>query len=158
LTRNRDKIVRVVLLGLVVGLSAGGCAKGQGAMTSPHDAQQAAIRLLEESERQADLAWPTTPSPSAERCESGVRFGYYVPVKVETDTKQLAETFQRFWESKGLTVSPSETDFGQRRGILYSATADKEGAPSAAYQISDTTVVIRVVSQCAEGSLDDYEQ
>lgn len=72
--------------------------------------------------------------------------------------KQIATAFQRFWESEGLTVSASTTDFGEKRGILYSATADKAGAASAAYQVSNTTVVVRVLSPCAAGSLDDHEE
>ncbi|MCY1694856.1 hypothetical protein [Curtobacterium sp. SL109] len=78
--------------------------------------------------------------------------------RIRTDAKQLATTFQRFWTAEGLTVSPSTTDFGEKRGILYSATADEAGAASAAYQVSNTTVAIRVLSPCAAGSLDDYEE
>jgi hypothetical protein len=116
------------------------------------------VQLLNDTEKQVDLAWPATPSPSAEQCEGGVRFGYSVTARIRTDAKQLATTFQRFWTDEGLTVSPSTTDFGEKRGILYSATADKAGAASAAYQVSNTTVVVRILSACAAGSLDDYEE
>jgi hypothetical protein len=127
-------------------------------MPTVDEAQRSALQLLRETEQQIDLDWPDTPSPSAEACESEVRFGYYVPVKTQTDAKALAETLQRFWRSKGLEVSPSETDFGGSDGILYSATADKDGAAGAAYQLSDAAVVIRITSPCAEGSADDYEE
>ena len=127
-------------------------------MSTPRDAQKAAVQLLNRTENQVDLPWPATPSPSAEQCEGGVRFGYYVTARIRTDAKQLATTFQRFWTAEGLTVSPSTTDFGDKRGILYSATADEAGAASAAYQVSNTTVAIRVLSPCAAGSLDDYEE
>jgi hypothetical protein len=56
-----------------------------------------------------------------------------VTARTRTDAKQLATTFQRFWKTQGLTVSPSTTDFGEKRGNLYSATADEAGAASAAY-------------------------
>lgn len=46
--------------------------------------------------------------------------------------KQIATAFQRFWESEGLTVSASTTDFREKGGIVCSATADKDQAASAA--------------------------
>ena len=158
MSSNRSKTGRLAVLTLIVGLGATACAAGQGAVSTPRDAQKAAVQLLNDTEKQADLAWPATPSPSAEQCEGGVQFGYYVTARTRTDAKQLATTFQRFWKTEGLTVSPSTTDFGEKRGILYSGTAEDPGAASAAYQVSNTTVVIRVLSPCAAVSLDDYEE
>ena len=127
-------------------------------MSTPRDAQNAAVQLLNDTEKQVDLAWPATPSPSAEQCEGGVRFRYYVTTRIRTDAKRVATTFERFWKAEGLTLSPSTTNFGEKRGILYSATADEAGAASAAYQVSNTTAVVRVLSPCVAGSLDDYEE
>jgi hypothetical protein len=158
MSSNRSKTGRLAVLTLIVGLGASACATGQGAMSTPRDAQQAAVQLMNDTEKQVDLAWPATPSPSAEQCEGGVRFGYYLTTRIRTDAKRVATTFERFWKAEGLTVSPSTTNFGEKRGILYSATADKAGAASAAYQVSNTTVVVRVLSPCAAGSLDDYEE
>lgn len=148
----------MIAVGAVIAGVLAGCAEGSGTMPTVDEAQRSALQLLRETEQQIDLDWPDTPSPSAEACESGVRFGYYVPVKTQTDAKALAETLQRFWKSKGLEVSPSQTDFGGNDGILYSATADESGAAGAAYQLSDTAVVIRTTSPCAEGSADNYEE
>ena len=158
MSSNPRKAGYLVVLTLIVGLGASACAARAGTTTTPRDAQDAAVQLLNDTEKQVALPWPVTPSPSAERCAGGIRFGYYVPVKVRADAKHLATTFQRFWESEGLTVSASTTDFSEKRGILYSATADRDGAASAAYQVSNTTVVIRVTSSCVAGSLDDYEE
>ncbi|MFJ3380297.1 hypothetical protein ACIPJ2_07795 [Curtobacterium sp. NPDC090217] len=148
----------VIAVGAVTAGVLAGCAEGSGRMPTAGQAQRSALQLLRETEQQIDLDWPDMPSPSAEACKGGVRFGYYVPVKSQTNAKALAKKLQRFWKSKGLDVSPSETDFGGNDGILYSATAEKSGAAGAAYQLSDAAVVIRITSPCAEGSADDYEE
>ena len=159
MSSNPRKAGYLVVLTLIVALGGSACASaGGGTTTTLRDAQKAAVQLLNDTEKQVALPWPVTPSPSAERCVGGVRLGYYVPVKVRADAKHIATTFQRFWESEGLTVSASTTDFGEKRGILYSATADEARAASAAYQVSKTTVAIRVTSSCVAGSLDDYEE
>ena len=87
-----------------------------------------------------------------------VGFGYFVSVKTATDARSVAQTFQRLWRSKGLTVDPSKTDFGGDGGILYSATADAIGAAGAAYQVNARSIVVRITSPCADGSVDDYAE
>lgn len=67
----------------------------------------------------------------------------------------MALTFQRLWRSEGLTVAPSKNDFGGDGGILYSATADAAGA---AYQVNARSIVVRITSPCADGSVDDYDE
>ncbi|MFS2075565.1 hypothetical protein ACEN9R_12335 [Curtobacterium sp. CT11-133] len=72
------------------------------------------MELLLKTEAAVDVPWPETPEPSAEKCPGGVRFGYFVPVKTETDARSVAQTFQRLWKSEGLTVEPSR----QRLSVL----------------------------------------
>ncbi|MFJ4297607.1 hypothetical protein [Curtobacterium sp. NPDC089689] len=77
-------------------------------------------------------------------------------MKTATDARSVAHTFQRLWRSEGLTVDPSKNDFGGDGGILYSATADAVGAAGAAYQVNTRSVVVRITSPCADGSVNDY--
>lgn len=128
------------------------------ALQPPEQARAAAVELLLKTQAAVDVPWPETPEPSAEKCPGGVRFGYFVPVKTETDARSVAQTFQRLWKSEGLTVEPSQKDFGGDGGILYSATADADGATGAAYQVNATSVVVRITSPCASGSVNDYDE
>jgi len=126
-------------------------------MHTPEDAKAEALQLLRKTEKAVDVSWPDTPEPTAEQCDDGVRFAYFLPVSVDNDAKATAKSLRQFWESDGLRVSPSETDFGAR-GTLYSATADRAGAAGAAYQISSTSVAVQVTSPCATGSVHDYDE
>jgi hypothetical protein len=101
------------------------------------------------------VPWPETPAPSAEPCSAGVRFDYFVPVMVKTDASSVAQTLRRLWRSEGLTVSSSQEDFGEARGVLYSATADAEGGAGAAHQVSATSVAVQITSPCVEGPPGD---
>ena len=122
---------RIGLVVLTVSLLAGGltaCAGGSQSMHTPDDAKaDASMQLLRKTEKVVDVSWPGTPEPTAEQCDDGVRFAYLVPVSVDNDAKATAKSLRQLWESEGLRVSPSETDFGTR-GTLYSATADRDGA------------------------------
>jgi hypothetical protein len=158
LTPSSRRGILAIVIGAVTAVALAGCAEGARELPTADEAKQSALQLLRETEEQVELDWPDTPSSSAEACQDGVRFGYYVPVRTQTDAKALAETLQHFWRSKGLEVSSSDTDFGGNDGILYSATADKSGAAGVAYQVSEAAVVIRVTSPCAEGSVDDFEE
>ncbi|MDT0234437.1 hypothetical protein [Curtobacterium sp. BRB10] len=133
------------------------CAGGSRSTHTPEDAKVEALQLLRKTEKAVDVSWPDTPEPTAEPCDDGVRFAYFVPVSVDNDAKATAESLRQFWESEGLRVSPSETDFGTR-GTLYSATADRDGAGGAAYQISSTSVAVQVTSPCATGSVHDQDE
>ena len=127
-------------------------------MQNSKDAQRDAIQFLRASERVVDVHWPDIPKPVAERCTGGVRFAYTVFVRADNDAKASAETLAAFWASEGLSVSPSETDFGGKGNRLYSATAERDSGPRAAYQISATSLAVEVRSGCAEGSIDDYDE
>ncbi|WP_139199179.1 hypothetical protein [Curtobacterium sp. MCBA15_013] len=148
----------VIVVAALVALGVTACAGGGQSMPTPKEAKAAAVELLLKTEAAVDVPWPETPEPSAEKCPGGVRFGYFVPVKTETDARSVAQTFQRLWKSEGLTVEPSQKDFGGEGGILYSATADADGAAGAAYQVNATSVVVRITSPCASGSVDDYDE
>ncbi|KTR04590.1 hypothetical protein [Curtobacterium luteum] len=127
-------------------------------MPSPIEAEASAVELLRKTEAAVDLPWPDTPEPSAEECPGGVGFSYFVSMKTATDARSVAQAFQRLWSSERLTVDPSENDLGGDGGILYSATADAFGAAGAAYQVNTRSVVVRITSPCAEGSIDDYDE
>lgn len=127
-------------------------------MPTPFEAKAAAVELLRKTEAAVDLPWPDTPEPSVEGCPGGVGFSYFVSMKTATDARSVAQTFQRLWSSEGLTVDPSKHDFGGDGGILYSATADHIGAAGAAYQVNARSIVVRITSPCAEGSIDDYDE
>lgn len=155
-TQQRNVLAVTTASLIIVGLTA--CAGGTQSMQTPEDAQTRAVQLLHESEQIVDEQWPETPKPVAERCDGGVRFQYTAIVRSDNDAKVNARALASFWESEGLSVSPSETDFGSDGNRLYSATADRDSGPRAAYQISATSLVVQVTSACAEGSLDDYDE
>jgi hypothetical protein len=71
---------------------------------------------------------------------------------VKTDASSVARALRRLWRLEGLTVSSSQEDFGEARGVLYSATADAKGGAGAAYQVSATSVAVQITSPCVEGS------
>lgn len=127
-------------------------------MQSPQDAQSDAVRFLRASEQVVDVRWPGTPKPVAERCNGGVRFAYTAIVTADNDAKANAKALADFWTSEALSVSPSETDVGRKGNRLYSATAERDSGPRAAYQISATSLAVEVTSGCAEGSIDDYDE
>lgn len=152
------KIGILIVMGALVTLGVTAC-RGEGQpLPTPIEAKAAAVELLRKTEAAVDVPWPDTPEPSAEECPGGVGFGYFVSVKTATDARSVAQTFQRLWRSKGLTVDPSKTDFGGDGGILYSATADAIGAAGAAYQVNARSIVVRITSPCADGSVDDYAE
>ncbi|MFJ4297603.1 hypothetical protein [Curtobacterium sp. NPDC089689] len=155
-TQQRSALVITMASVIIVGLTA--CAGGSQSMQTPKDAQTHAVQFLRESEQIVDVQWPETPKPVAERCDGGVRFQYTATVKSDNDAKANARALAAFWKSEGLSVSPSETDFGSSGNRLYSATADRDTGPRAAYQISATSLVVQVTSTCAEGSVDDHDE
>lgn len=153
--RAQRRIGILVVMGALVSVGLTACAGGDQPMPSPIEAKAAAVELLRQTEAAAELPWPDTPKPSAEKCQGGVAFSYFVSMKTATDGRSVAQTFQRLWSSEGLTVDPSKTDFGGDGGILYSATADAIGA---AYQVNARSIVVRITSPCADGSVDDYDE
>ncbi|VXA98491.1 conserved exported hypothetical protein [Curtobacterium sp. 8I-2] len=155
MAKRRIGLVVLTASLLTVGITA--CAGGSQSMHTPEDAKAEALQLLRKTEKAVDVSWPDTPEPTAEQCDDGVRFAYFLPVSVDNDAKATAKSLRQFWESEGLRVSPSETDFGAR-GTLYSATADRAGAAGAAYPISSTSVAVQVTSPCATGSVHDYDE
>ncbi|MEK6312189.1 MAG: hypothetical protein V4737_07415 [Curtobacterium sp.] len=100
-------------------------------MQSPKDARSDAVQFLRKSEQVVDVRWADTPGLVAERCDGGVRFDYTAVVTTD-NAKANAEALADFWKSEGLSVSPSETDFGSKGNRLYSATADRDSGPRAA--------------------------
>lgn len=148
----------VIAMGALVALGVSACAGGGQTMPSTKEAKAAAVDLLRKTEAVVDVQWPETPEPSAEKCPGGVRFGYFVAVKTEADARSVARTLQHLWKSEGLTVEPSQKDFGGEGGTLYSATADADGAAGAAYQVNATSIIVRITSPCAVGSVDDYDE
>lgn len=156
--RNRSTRTSALVLGTAAILSLFMLVGCSTARPSPAEAKRSAVELLKKTEARVAVDWPRTPEPSAERCDRGVRFGYFVAVRAQTDSRAVARELQELWRSEGLEVSPSETDFGQETGVLFSATADANGGPGAAYQLSDAALVIRVTSPCADGAVEDYEE
>ena len=144
-----------IAVGVIVTFGVTACAGGGPTTRTPEQAQAEALELLRKTQAAVDLPWPETPAPSAEPCSAGVRFNYFVPVEVKTDASSVAQTLRRLWRSEGLTVSSSQEDFGEARGVLYSATAVAEGGAGAAYQVSATSVAVQITSPCVEGSPDD---
>lgn len=74
------------------------------------------------------------------------------------DAGSVARTLLHSRKSEGLTIQPSQTDFGGERGIRYSVTADADGAAGAASQVNATLAVARISSPCAAASVEDHDE
>ena len=161
MTTNEHRFSAAALVassGALLLVALAGCAAGTTQTASPQVARAEALRFLHHTEQIVDVQWPNTPDPVAERCNGGVRFAYTVVVTADNDAQANAEAFADFWTSEGLSVSSTETDFGSEGNRLYSATAERDSGPRAAYQLSATSLAVEVRSGCAEGSIDDYDE
>ncbi|UXN13538.1 hypothetical protein [Curtobacterium poinsettiae] len=86
MAKQRIGFVVLTVSLLTVGITA--CAGGSQSMHTPEDAKAEALQLLRKTEKAVDVSWPDTPEPTAEQCDDGVRFAYFLPVPVDNDAKE----------------------------------------------------------------------